>query len=134
MSEGEPESVRRSGRGGRVKGAWTVTDPDGLRQFRKRYGLSRVRLGKMLGVSPTTVQNWETGADVASPAAQEKIAAAMKDAPAGLPIPRKAAPGVSDAAIETTGTIVDGYLRSLGRPLTKEELLVLIDRVRLELS
>jgi DNA-binding XRE family transcriptional regulator len=127
--DGEGDEPRR--RGGVVKGAWKTTTPEKLLEFRKTYKVSRARLSKVLGVSATTIQNWESEADVASTKAQARLAEVMRDAAKLFPAPSR---GETGAAISTTGEIVEGYLRSLGRPIDKDALLELIRNVRSALS
>jgi DNA-binding XRE family transcriptional regulator len=126
------EAPRR--RGGVVKGAWKSTTPDGLRDFRKTHKVSRARLARTLGVSSTTIQNWETGADVASVKAQAKLADVMRDGASMFPPRLSANDPALGATIATTGEIVEGYLRSLARPIDREALIELIRNVRLALS
>lgn len=72
-------------RGGRKRGKWTLSREE-FRDWRIRHKLSRAVLGKMLGVSSTTIQNWEKGTAVPLPKHQYAIAAAMKaDKPQPLP-------------------------------------------------
>lgn len=128
---------RRKQRGGRVKGTWKAADPSAVLEFRKSNKISRSRLAGVLGVSTTTIQNWETGVVVATPKAQQELADLMKQgAAAFLPPPGRLVALVSGPGptISTTGAIVVGYLQSLKAPLSQAELIGLIRSVRLALS
>jgi DNA-binding transcriptional regulator YiaG len=137
----EAEPAKRPRRGGRKPGVWKLTNPDALREFRSTHKISRARLAGMLGVSSTSVQNWETGT-VASMKIQQKLADIMKEGPAAfIPLKRGAggggwvgAQGPVNPTITTTGTIVTGFLQSQEEPLSQEELIGLIRSVRIALS
>lgn len=75
--------AKRSG-GGRKPGKWTVVTPDEIRAFRQEHQISRSRLAGALGVSSTTIQNWETDNGVAMPRLQEKVAELLKLGPGAL--------------------------------------------------
>ena len=53
--------MAKSKRGGRKPGAWTLLKPTDLIGFREKNKISRARLAGALGVSSTSIQNWETG-------------------------------------------------------------------------
>lgn len=65
-------------RGGRTPGVWTLLAQGELKTFRKDAKLSRSSLAGLLGVSSTSVQNWETGRSVPLTRYQEQIVALMK--------------------------------------------------------
>ncbi|MCO5172210.1 MAG: helix-turn-helix domain-containing protein [Planctomycetes bacterium] len=116
-------------RGGRPKGTWDRVQPAELLDYRQRRGLSRVRLAEMLGVSPTTIVNWELGHGVATPAYQDRLRELL-DAPADLAAPPVAPAGEpADATIEATGRIVVAYL-ARGGAVRPEDLPGLIREVR----
>lgn len=49
--------------------------PDGLKSHRERLGLSAASVGRILGVSPLTVYNWESGKSRPRKSQMTKIAA-----------------------------------------------------------
>lgn len=55
------EAGGRQQRGGRSPGHWELVQPDELRRFREEQRLSRAKLANLVGVSATSVQNWESG-------------------------------------------------------------------------
>lgn len=125
--------------GGRRPGAWTLVTPEALRTFRSENKLSRARLALMLGVSSTSVQNWETGT-VASMKIQQRLAELIAAGPSAILPPRKAASlwdmastQQTDPAITTTGTIVAGYLQT-HQGMSPNDLIGLIRSVRQALS
>jgi DNA-binding transcriptional regulator YiaG len=129
----------RKQRGGRKPGAWTLLTPEALRAWREANKVSRARLAIMLGVSSTSVQNWETGT-VASVKIQQRLAELIAAGPAAILPPRKqaslwdmAAHEKNDPAIMTTGTIVAGYV-STHSGMSAEDLIGLIRSVRQALS
>jgi DNA-binding transcriptional regulator YiaG len=126
--------------GGRKPGSWVHTTPEELREYRATHQLSRGRLAAMLGVSSTSVQNWESG-KVASEKVQLALARVLQSGAPDLSAPVTRASvqhgsngGSSDPVISTTGAIVSGYLRSRGKPVEPDELLSLIRVVREALS
>jgi DNA-binding transcriptional regulator YiaG len=127
-------------RGGRQPGKWELVDPLEFRRWRDQNKLSRARLAGLMGVSSTSIQNWETGNAVPSPRYQERLAELMKDpavvaaAPArrgGGALGGRAADGGS--GVMATGEIVTAYLKS-SPELAEEELVALIRAVRQALS
>ena len=131
-------SARRR-RGGRKPGEWKLVTPEQLREYRSVNKISRARLAQMLGVSSTSVQNWETGT-VASMKIQQRLAELIAAGPAAILPPRKqaslwdmAAHEKNDPAITTTGTIVAGYV-STHSGMSAEDLIGLIRSVRQALS
>lgn len=119
-------------RGGRQPGKWELVDPLEFRRWRDQQKLSRARVASLLGVSSTSVQNWETGNAVPSRRYQERLAELMKDPSAATaPTARRAAGvgGGDGAAVLATGEIVRAYLS--GAPdLGREDLVGLIRAVR----
>lgn len=49
--------------------------PDGLKSHRERLGLSAANVGRIIGVSPLTVYNWESGKSRPRKSQMAKIAA-----------------------------------------------------------
>ena len=98
--------------GGRKRGEWAETTPDQIREFRRSGRVSRTGLAGALGVSATSVQNWEVGLVVAVPAMQKKIAELLKRAPdLGRPRPASAsAHGAVGPEVEAAGVIVAAWL------------------------
>ncbi len=120
------------GRGGRKPGKWTWVTPGEIRAYRERTGSSRAALAQELGVSTTSVQNWESG-KVASSKIQQRLRALMDGDP--LPRPngeaRRVTPpnGGDRAAIGTTGAIVAAYLETQHN-FRPDQLPELVRRVR----
>ena len=141
-TEGGTATADTSGRrrrGGRKPGEWKLVTPEQLRDYRSTNKISRARLAQMLGVSSTSVQNWETGT-VASMKIQQRLAELIAAGPAAILPPRKqaslwdmAARDKNDPAITTTGTIVAGYV-STHSGMSAEDLIGLIRSVRQALS
>lgn len=126
-------------RGGRKPGEWKLITPEQLRDYRSEHKISRARLAQMLGVSSTSVQNWETGT-VASMKIQQRLAELIAAGPSAILPPRKAASlwdmastQQTDPAITTTGTIVAGYLQT-HQGMSPNDLIGLIRSVRQALS
>lgn len=83
MAKKKPSATRKTGtrRGGRKPGAWTLLTPEALRGWREKNKMSRANVASTLGVSSTSIQNWETGHAVATAKMQQKLADLM-NAPA----------------------------------------------------
>ena len=126
---------KRSRRGGRKPGKWEIVTPSEIMEYRKRNGLSRARMATLLGVSTTSIQNWETGR-VAGRKIQERLRRLIDDAPA--PAAGVGLPGSSslldDARTRTTGDIVSAYLQAKGKTLTPSQVTKLVRSVRKALS
>jgi transcriptional regulator with XRE-family HTH domain len=125
-------------RGGRKPGTWTLLTEDKLREWRAANKVSRARLAKMLGVSSTSIQNWEFGT-VASMKMQRRLAELMAAGPAVIAPPPRHSPawgGRSEstgaAAITATGTIVASYVQN--KKVETAELQDLVKAVRQALS
>lgn len=121
---------------GRKPGAWTHLTPEALRAFREEHKLSRDRLADLLGVSRTSIQNWETLELPPSPKTQQRLAELLRAGPGAIPPPRKA-PSLWDAprpqrtdagVLLATGAIVAAWART--HTLSQDELLALIQTVR----
>jgi DNA-binding transcriptional regulator YiaG len=126
------------GRGGRKKGEWKLLTKDQLMTFRKDQRISRARLAELMGVSSTSIQNWETNT-VPTMKAQQKLAQLINNPTVVSDIPRVRKPSLfdrsddrRDAAIQATGTIVTAYLQ-VNRDLGQDQLVNLITRVKKEL-
>lgn len=132
------ESAAKRRRGGRKPGEWKLVMPEQLRDYRSQHKISRARLAQMLGVSSTSVQNWETGT-VASMKIQQRLAELIAAGPSAILPPRKPASlwesgkAQTDPAITTTGTIVAGYLQT-HQGMSPDDLVGLIRNVRQALS
>jgi DNA-binding transcriptional regulator YiaG len=135
-------------RGGRTPGQWTLLEKDDLSGFRKTQKLSRSALANTLGVSSTSIQNWETGRSVPLTRFQQQLVDLMKG---GVPVTAArgrrgrgsngangAAPaGVasSETSLTATAEIVKGFLAtSAGAKLSAEELVTLTVSLRAALS
>lgn len=132
-----PASTTRKGRGGRKPGVWTLLTPEKLRDYRDRNRISRARLAAMLGVSSTSVQNWETGT-VASTKIQQRLAELIAAGPPASVPPRKPpflwdASSRSNAAVQATATIIVAYTH-VQRDLPPDRLVDLVRAVRQALS
>lgn len=124
-------------RGGRKPGAWTHVTPDKIIAFREENAISRQRLAEAVGVSQTSVQNWEHGT-VATPKMQKRLAELISRGPHAIPSTRRPLPGMYDAAgdaaaVQATGTIVSSYLAN-NRDVEPEQLLALIRDIRRTLA
>ncbi|MCO5170081.1 MAG: helix-turn-helix transcriptional regulator [Planctomycetes bacterium] len=120
---------------------WKLLTPEKLKAFRAEHKVSRARLAQMIGVSTTSIQNWESGT-VASLKVQHRLAELIAAGPAAILAPRKApslwdvAGGASpraDSAISATGEIVASYLKSR-KELPAKELVEVIRAVRAALA
>lgn len=114
----EPEKdeveVVKQKTGGRPRGEWVALKPEDIVKWREEHDVSVGKLAEALGVSPTSVKNWETDAVVATLEKQTEIAALLElDGLEGTaPAPKKKAaaprpvgprPAVSKALTETNG-------------------------------
>lgn len=121
---------KKSGRGGRKPGVWELVKPEQIRAYREANKVSRATLAKMLDVSSTTVQNWETGKGAAVRTMQEKIKALLSGGGAPPPAPRNNGQhaGGYDSGIEATGRIVAAFLSNVR--IKRGELGGVIQQVR----
>jgi DNA-binding XRE family transcriptional regulator len=129
--------AKRKRGGGRKPGEWTAVTPEQISQFRQDNEISRRRLAPAMGVSTTTIQNWETSNAVAMPRLQEKIAALISAGPSAVGAPSVAGhSGACDPSallgpqVTAAATIVEGYLRTEGTKVSPEQLVELIRTVR----
>lgn len=107
-----------------------------IKAYREQHRISRARLAQTLGVSSTSVQNWETGT-VATMRIQERLAALIAAGPVAVP-PLRHAPSLWDAgtsseatpAITATGAIVAQYVQTRRGELPVDDLVSLIRNVR----
>jgi DNA-binding XRE family transcriptional regulator len=126
---------------GRKPGKWTLLTAQDLRDYRANHKLSRDRLAVILGVSRTSVQNWETLELPPSMKTQEKLAQLIAGGPTAIPPPTKPPslwdrprPEGTDAGVITaTGLIVAAWAKTHAK-ITPEELLELIKTVRATLT
>lgn len=133
-------------RGGRKPGAWTLLTPEALRAWREGQKMSRATIAATLGVSSTSIQNWETGHAVATTKMQQKLADLMK-APAPAARSRRGATASASnangaapqahtvsgdpALIQATATIVVEAIRAAGkRSVSVRELGLMVRTVR----
>lgn len=148
-AKGKAAKVKAARRGGRKPGEWTATNPEEIKAFRTANGVSRAKMAGLLGVSSTSIQNWETGAGIATPKLQAKVAnlmAGWSEIPGQVKAiaGRPAGPALLYSAtgqarggevIETAGRIVVGYLEAHGERISSaEDLVKLIRDVRLALA
>lgn len=112
------KGVRRGG--GRKPGSWSAVQQEQIKAFREKHRVSRQTLARLIGVSSTSVQNWETGAAIATTKLQLKLKAVMDGIENGA---IQAGPirnvGIFDAqsqqggVAEATGKIVCAYMGSV---------------------
>lgn len=131
-------------RGGRKPGTWTLVKPEEILAYRKAQSLSRLGFAKLVGVSSTTVQNWETGKGPAMPKVQERIVAVLRTDAGSQPSRGRKATKVEqhatngqrhggyDSTVEATGRIVAAFLGSM--KIKREELRGVIQDVRAALG
>jgi DNA-binding XRE family transcriptional regulator len=125
-------------RGGRKPGEWKLVKPEQLREYRATNKVSRARLAQMLGVSSTSVQNWETDT-VATMKIQQRLAELFAAGPAAiLPRMKQQSPwqrdaGEGNSVLSATGTIVASYVKARS-DVGADELVGLIKSVRSALS
>lgn len=124
MAKKSKAAVSKTGRrGGRKPGAWTLISPDALRAWRDENKVSRAHLASMLGVSSTSVQNWETGHAVATTKTQQRLVELTKRAPGQPQTTRPAASTAANGAtahtsaesptlIQATASIVTEAIRA----------------------
>jgi transcriptional regulator with XRE-family HTH domain len=86
--------------------------PEEIRSYRERHGLSRARLAAQLGVSATSIQNWELGR-TASASAQLRLRALLDGAPVADPA-AAANESMGDSRVRATAAIVAAYLQADG--------------------
>lgn len=123
--------------GGRKPGAWTHVTPEQIREYRASNKLSRVTLAALLGVSSTTIVNWETGKGTASLPTQARLRDLLSRKPLTALVSRPTLrPSVngedSSGALEAVGKIVAAYLQ--GTKIDRDALPGLIKRVRAALA
>lgn len=132
------KTTKRARKGGRQRGTWTEVQPEQIRAFREEHAISRNMLASTLGVSATSVQNWETGMAVAMPSIQARLASIIQAGPGAIQTADGGARRGSGAGVaalvghqvSATGMIVNGFLTSQSRKFTQEELIELIKTVR----
>lgn len=106
-------------------GTWKHVRPEEILAYRKDNGISRAKLASTLGVSATSVQNWEGGRVAALPT-QRRLRSLID----GEEIPPALGAGPEkDCVVTVTGQIVAAYLTHQ-EPLDGPELSDLIRRVK----
>ena len=126
---------RKSKRGGRKPGQWEHVSQDEIKAYRAAEGISRAKLASRLGVSTTSIQNWEAGRP-----ASIKVQRELRDLFDGNPttgpaaVPTTGGNEVQASAIRTTGDIVAAYLQSQKAVMLPGELAKLVRSVRLALT
>lgn len=137
MAKRKPGEDASRKRAGRKPGVWKYVTPEQLREFRTSGQVSRARIASALGVSSTSVQNWEAGR-AAMPRLQKRLAELIAAGPAalddGLPEADGAAAdgpvgSVLSSQLLATGTIVGSYITAHGK-MSHEQLMELIRSVR----
>lgn len=137
---------KKSGRrGGRTPGQWIHLTRDGLRSWRKDAKISRGKLSEMMGVSSTSVQNWETGRSVPMKRYQMMLADLMKGSASADAEPatsgaasRPSSNGggggeVQVARLNATSAILAAYLGAGGK-VSHDQLVGLTKQLRAALS
>lgn len=83
MTKAKNKSPKLSGgrKGGRKPGVWSGVTKEELVRFRSERKVSRALLAKTLGVSATSIQNWERGSAIPVKRTQEALRAVI-DGPA----------------------------------------------------
>ncbi|RMG15296.1 MAG: XRE family transcriptional regulator [Planctomycetota bacterium] len=122
--------------GGRKPGRWELVRPEEIREYRARKGLSRARLARALGVSATSIQNWESGR-AASLATQRRLRAFLDGRAEPLPGAEGSAvrePALDASAVLATGSIVATYLESRKEGLRPSQIAQLVRGVRRALN
>jgi len=130
---------RRRG-GGRKKGEWRLLRPEQLVEYRENNKISRASLAGMMGVSSTSIQNWETGT-VPTLRYQQRLAEIIKNniqiKPTKIPslfdFQHHESKGIRASAIEATGSIIGAYIQT-HQGVTVDQLVDLIKNVRRELT
>lgn len=149
MEKKKSSPTRKAGkrRGGRKPGSWTLLTPQALRGWREKHKMSRADVATTLGVSSTSIQNWETGHAVATTKMQQKLADLMKapvssgTVPPSRGKPTPLAPAATAAAprsvngdptlIQATASIVVEAIRAGGkRNVSAKELGLMVRTVR----
>lgn len=130
---------KKGRRGGRKPGTWSLVKPEAILAHRKERKLSRASLAEMLGVSQTTIQNWESGKAVATPKAQARIVEVLRSGgsrPATSGAPKVGGNGQHaggyDSTVEATGRIVAALLASA--KIKPQDLRGIIQEVRAALA
>jgi len=125
-------------RGGRKAGSWQEgLSGEGLRAWRDQNKIARVALARLLNVSATSVQNWESGASIPIKRTQVAMVALMSKPAARALMGANAhanvqAGGISAAAITATGEIVAAMIAAKRKETV--DLVTLITNVRASLA
>lgn len=134
--------TKKKNMGGRKPGSWTLLTQEQLKSWRLEKGVSRLRLARALGVSPTSVQNWEVGIAVPTTASQQKLLDVMKT-PDRIPAKGTVSPALAFVPSQAqtdllkggdlhnvVGAIVATYVSAGAKTLTPQELPDLVRSVR----
>lgn len=136
------KSKTKASRGGRKPGKWIHLTVDTLKSYRKDAGVSRGALAKTLGVSSTSVQNWETGRSVpmkryqmllADLVAGGTVPAGPEPAPAARTNGHGGGDAVHAARLTATGEVVRSYLAT-GAKVTPDGLVALTKALQAALA
>ncbi|MBL4848106.1 MAG: helix-turn-helix domain-containing protein [Planctomycetes bacterium] len=110
-------------------GVWKHVQPEEILAYRKNNGISRAKLATTLGVSATSVQNWEGGRVAAIPT-QRRLRSLID----GDPLPAKRSskddPDERLCVVTVTGQIVAAYLASQENVVNPDRLTELIRSVK----
>jgi DNA-binding transcriptional regulator YiaG len=146
MAKKRKAAARKAGarRGGRKPGTWTLVSPQGLREWRDNNKMSRASVAATLGVSSTSIQNWETGHAVATNKMQQRLADLVNGPSVGATPPRtrsgpaatngetpRAAATGDPTLIQATASIVVEALRVGGKKsISAKQIGLLVKTVR----
>lgn len=135
------KKVQRAKRGGRSPGQWVDLTREQVLAFRKSAKLSRAKLAELLGVSSTSIQNWETGRAVPLRRYQQQLVELMRSGPPSSsggrqpPGARPSTPELEVARLTVTGEILKAYLATAqGGKVSQEQLLALARSLRASLA
>lgn len=113
MSEKKRKPAAPKRRGGRKPGTWrSDLSPGVLREWRTSNGISRGRLARAVGVSSTSIQNWEIGHVIPLATTQASLVETMKrpealgNAPNMKSSKGEGAQSLESAVVTATGAIV----------------------------
>ena len=127
---GQPKRLEKgAGRTNKGAGGWTYVLPEEILAYRKDKGLSRAKLAAALGVSTTSIQNWESGRAAALPT-QRRLRALIDGEP--LPQPEGEVSVAQSELVGATGKIVAAYVAN--QSLSRDEVMTLIRDVKRALS
>lgn len=96
--------TKKKGSGGRPPGKWSKIKRDEIKSFREAHSISRARFAGILGVSPTSVQNWEVGKATAIPRIQAKMRQVIDAGPAAFGVAMGSSPASKNGVKKPSGT------------------------------